>query len=94
MSSLQPCDYAAKRSERLLQQEFSLSPLMCTELAMLNIIQSWSVGSMFTDMISKFGDQPQIFDESSGFRQFYRQSDGSWGKTYVYLCYDVAYICD
>jgi len=39
---------------------------------------------MFLDVVLKFGDQAQIFEESSGFRQAIQQPDGSFGMSCLY----------
>lgn len=61
-------------------QEFSLDPLMCSRQSMLDVVKAWQVSSMFIDVLLKFGDQPQIFQESSGFRRSYQDTDGSFGQ--------------
>ncbi|CAO2649255.1 Nn.00g066400.m01.CDS01 [Neocucurbitaria sp. VM-36] len=66
-------------------QEFSLSPLMCSESAMLKVMRSWQISSMFIDVLLKFGDKPQVFQESSGFRQSYQDLDGSFELCYQYM---------
>lgn len=47
---------------------------------MLKVIKHWQISSMFIDVLLKFGDQPQVFQESSGFRQLYQAVDGSFGE--------------
>lgn len=47
---------------------------------MLDVVKAWQVSSMFIDVLLKFGDQPQIFQESSGFRRSYQDTDGSFGQ--------------
>ncbi|KAF2708726.1 hypothetical protein K504DRAFT_534314 [Pleomassaria siparia CBS 279.74] len=68
-------------------QAFSLDPLQCTESAMMSVITQWSISAMFLDILLKFGDQPQVFEESSGFRQVSQQEDGSFE-----LCYQFMYV--
>jgi len=52
---------------------------------MLTVLKNWQISSMFVDVLLKFGDQPQIFHESSGFRQLFQSVDGSFGKFISYL---------
>jgi len=52
---------------------------MCPKKAMLTVLRSWQISSMFVDVLLKFGDQPQIFQESSGFRQSIQSLDQSFG---------------
>lgn len=47
---------------------------------MMTAIERWHISSMFIDVLLKFGDQPQVFQESSGFRQSYQAADGSFGQ--------------
>jgi hypothetical protein len=47
---------------------------------MLNVIKSWKISTMFVDVLLKFGDQPAIFQESSGCVQSFQSTDGSFGK--------------
>jgi len=68
-------------------QEFSLSPLMSSKEAMLTVLKNWQISSMFVDVLLKFGDQPQIFHESSGFRQLFQSVDGSFE-----ICYQFMYV--
>ncbi|RYO54920.1 hypothetical protein AA0116_g9310 [Alternaria tenuissima] len=66
-------------------QEFSLSPLMCSKEAMLTVIKTWQISSMFVDVLLKFGDQPQVFQESSGFRQLCQSRDQSFELCYQFI---------
>ncbi|KAI8933033.1 hypothetical protein NX059_009682 [Plenodomus lindquistii] len=68
-------------------QEFSLGPVLCSKDAMLGVIRNCCISSMFIDVLLKFGDQPQVFEESSGFRQSCHATDGSFE-----LCYQLMYI--
>ncbi|KAF2676498.1 hypothetical protein K458DRAFT_468506 [Lentithecium fluviatile CBS 122367] len=54
---------------------------------MLRVIRSWVISGMFLDVLQKFGDQPQIFQESSGARQSFVENDGSFE-----LCYQFMYV--
>ena len=75
------CDEAnAKHSS--FCQEYSLAPLMCPKEAILTVLRSWQISSMFVDVLLKFGDQPQIFQESSGFRQSLQSVDQSFGMSF------------
>jgi hypothetical protein len=47
---------------------------------MLTVIKKWQISSMFVDVLLKFGDQPQVFQESSGFRQLCQSRDQSFGE--------------
>jgi hypothetical protein len=60
-------------------QKFSLDPLQCTRAAMLRTMEDCQVPPMFLDVIKKVGNQPQVFEESSGFRQACQSADGSFG---------------
>jgi len=58
---------------------------------MTRVIQNWEVSGMFLDVLQKFGDQPQIFQESSGARQLFMEDDGSFGKSIqMQKCYHYA----
>lgn len=61
-------------------QEFSLTPFKCSRPAMMNTLSECEVKPMFLDVLLKFGDQEAIFEESSGFREAYQQTNGSFGK--------------
>ena len=50
----------------------------------MQVLAKWSVSAMFLDVVLKFGDQAQIFEESSGFRQAVQQPDGSFGMSCLY----------
>ncbi|KAF2809485.1 uncharacterized protein BDZ99DRAFT_531837 [Mytilinidion resinicola] len=55
--------------------------------AMMAVTTNWAISGMFFDVLLKFGYQPQIFEESSGFRQALKESDGSFE-----LCYQLMYV--
>lgn len=46
----------------------------------MKVIEEWAVSAMFLDVLLKFGDQPKVFEESSGFRQATQNPEGSFGK--------------
>ncbi|OAG25013.1 hypothetical protein CC77DRAFT_297181 [Alternaria alternata] len=60
---------------------------MCSKEAMLTVIKKWQISSMLVDVLLKFGDQPQVFQESSGFRQLCQSRDQSFE-----LCYQFMYV--
>ena len=38
---------------------------------------------MFVDVLLKFGNQPRVFEESSGFRQTVQDINGSFGTSQI-----------
>ncbi|KAF2837145.1 hypothetical protein M501DRAFT_995677 [Patellaria atrata CBS 101060] len=80
-------EHLKKSSEDLYRvisfsQEFSLDPLSCTKEAMMVTIRDCRVPLMFFDVLLKFGNQEQVFDESSGFRQACQRSESSFEISY------------
>ncbi|KAF2182449.1 hypothetical protein K469DRAFT_636798 [Zopfia rhizophila CBS 207.26] len=49
---------------------------------MKKVLQEWRVAAMFFDVLLKFGNQPQVFEESSGFKQACQQPNGSFELSY------------
>ena len=45
----------------------------------MRVVEEWEISSIFLNVLLKFGDQAQVFEESSGFRQGCQQPDGSFG---------------
>jgi len=69
---------------RSFAQAYSLDPLQCTQEAMMKVVRYWKISSIFLDVLLKFGDQEQVFEESSGFRQAFQSPDGSYGRRLFY----------
>ncbi|GAB7347542.1 hypothetical protein MBLNU459_g4435t1 [Dothideomycetes sp. NU459] len=70
-----------------IASDFSLDPLNITLQLMLRILYHFRVTPNFLDVLLKFGDQPQIAQESSGCNSLTKSSDGSYS-----ICYDLRYI--
>lgn len=93
LESEQKCDQAMEKAQscpfRIVSifQGDSLSPLQCTRSTMLKILHRCNVDPAFLDILFKFGDQDQVFEESSGLSYASCEPDGSF-----VLCYQLLYI--
>jgi Mg2+ and Co2+ transporter CorA len=54
---------------------------------MMRVMEKWGISAMFFDVLLKFGDQEQVFEASSGFRQASHLANGSFE-----LCYQLMYV--
>ncbi|PSN61811.1 hypothetical protein BS50DRAFT_578295 [Corynespora cassiicola Philippines] len=66
-------------------QKNSLDNLQCTESAMFQVINTWVVSAIFLSVLLKSGDQMVVFEDSSGFKEVTRCSNGSFRKLYQFL---------
>lgn len=69
-------------NKRSIFQGDSLSPLQCTRSTMLKILHRCNVDPAFLDILFKFGDQDQVFEESSGLSYASCEPDGSFGENF------------
>lgn len=68
-------------SSSSIPQKFSLSPLQITRDSMLRILTQYQATPEFLNVLFKFGNQSQVFEESSGCNSLTWSRDGSYSKT-------------